>query len=97
MKHCCEDMGHTLLENRTDIGYCPKYREYYVRRKKDKNIVLSLWYCPWCGKKLPKSLRVKWFKLLEKEHGLDDPWSLEQEKLVPEEFMTDQWWKKRGL
>lgn len=97
MKHCCEIMTDTLSENRVYIGYQPKYREYFVHRKNDKIVVLGLLYCPWCGKKLPKGLRKQWFKILKKEYNLDDPWSDEQEKLVPKEFTTDEWWQKRGL
>ena len=97
MKHCCENMTDVLLENRLYIGYNPKFREYFVNRKDDKMIVFGLIYCPWCAKKLPISVRSQWFEALEKEYGLDDPWSDEQDKLLPEEFKTDEWWKKRGL
>jgi hypothetical protein len=54
-------------------------------------------YCPWCGNKLPGYLRNEWFETLAKEYNLDDPDSKEQAKLIPEEFHTDEWWKKRGL
>ena len=97
MEHCCGMMMDTLLENRVYIGYQPKYREYFVNRKDSKIIVLNLLHCPWCGKDLPNSVRDQWFDILEKEYGLDDPWSDEQEKLVPKEFTTDEWWKKRNL
>lgn len=61
------------------------------------NAVQRIDCCPWCSKKLPESLRDKWFEFLEKEYSLDDPHREEQEKLIPEEFKTDEWWKERGL
>jgi hypothetical protein len=98
-QHCCELMDMFLADPRISLLYSSMYREYYIplRYKKDIASLQMIFYCSWCAKKLPRSVRDEWFELLEKEHGLDDPWSLEQEKLVPEEFMTDQWWKKRGL
>jgi hypothetical protein len=34
--------------------------------------------------------------VLEKEYGLS-PFISEQIKRIPQEFFTDEWWKKRGL
>ncbi len=96
-KYCCEALNEILTENRAHINYFPKYREYYIDRKCDPTGAYDISHCPWCGTKLPESLRDQWFDILEKEYGLDDPWSLGQEKLVPKEFTTDEWWKQRGL
>jgi hypothetical protein len=46
--------------------------------------------------KLPTSLRDIWFEILEKEYGLERPISKDKDS-VPQEFLTDEWWKKRGL
>ncbi len=97
MQHCCEYMTDVLLEKKFYIGYGPCYREYFIYDKSCFNAGYMLWYCPWCAKKLPSSTRDQWFEILEKEYHLDDPWSDEQEKLVPKEFTTDEWWQKRGL
>ncbi len=97
MTHCCNHMARTLSEKKVYINYRPHFREYFVNHKGSSSDGYVLWYCPWCGIKLPESLRDEWFDILEKEYGLDDPWSLEQEKLVPKEFTTDEWWKQRGL
>lgn len=97
LQHCCPDIARTLDENRAYIGYSPKVREYHINLRNEPVIVYLIAYCPWCGKKLPKSLRMKWFRTLKSEHNLDDPWGKEQEKLIPEEFNSDAWWKKRGL
>lgn len=97
--HCCELMKKALEDPRIQIGYEPAFREYFVPFLYEGKMtsIYCLYYCPWCGKKLPKDLRDEWFEVLEKEYNLDDPRDKEQEKLVPAEFHTDEWWKKRGL
>jgi len=92
-----------FLDNiRVPILYLPVSREYALlmledgKKRSRMNAVQGIIYCPWCNEKLPESLRNKWFDVLEKEYGLDDPDSKEQEKLIPEEFKTDAWWKNRG-
>jgi hypothetical protein len=54
-------------------------------------------YCPWCGTKLPESLFDTRFDILEKEYGIDSPYDDKQKDKIPAEFLTDEWWKKRGL
>jgi hypothetical protein len=102
-KHCCKLMDLFLKDIRIPIRYSPSYHEYYIlmlengEQRGQMLAVQGIDYCPWCAKKLPESLRDKWFETLEKEYGLDDPDSKEQQKLIPKEFETDEWWKKRGL
>jgi uncharacterized protein DUF6980 len=97
--HCCELMDNFLEDIRILLFYSPVYREYFIPLlyKGKTTAIQCLIYCPWCGKKLPEDLRNKYFEILEKEYGLDDPRKKEQEKLVPKEFKTDEWWKKRNL
>jgi hypothetical protein len=54
-------------------------------------------YCPWCGSKLPDSLFDTRIDILESEYKIDDPYDKKQKKLIPAEFLTDEWWKTRGL
>lgn len=54
-------------------------------------------FCPFCGSKLPADLVDERMNILEKEYGIDDVYDEEQKKLIPDEFMTDEWWKKRKL
>jgi hypothetical protein len=54
-------------------------------------------FCPFCGTKVPKSLTKKRSEILEREFGIDDPYDTKQKKRIPQEFETDEWWKKRGL
>ena len=60
----------------------------------DKTFV-GIKFCPWCGEKLPKELDDEWGTILEKEYGIKMP-GLNKDK-VPQEFLTEDWWKKRGL
>ena len=102
-QYCCEWMDLFIKDPRVAIIYWPDYRMYVIPfLQKGKYIEhvtkgLPIDYCPWCATKLPKNLTDEWFTTLEKEYGLDDPDSKEQEKLVPEEFKTDEWWQKRNL
>ena len=95
MIYCCESMKYTIEDPRICIKYDQRYKEFYVETK-ESVVIYVINYCPWCATKLPKSLNNKWFEILEEECSLDDPDSKEQSKLIPEEFKTDEWWKKRG-
>ena len=51
--------------------------------------------CPWCGTKLPRSLRPEWEKRLsDAELVADDPCVPTN---LPENLATDSWWRKEGL
>jgi hypothetical protein len=90
-KHCCKEMDFFLEENRVAISYI-NYERLYAIDLKSSNGLQTIYYCPWCGSKLPKVLDDKRLEILE-ELGFDEPY--EQE--IPKEFKTDEWWKKRGL
>ena len=47
-------------------------------------------YCPYCGKKLPDSLRDEHWACLQAEYGY--PYKTSK---MPPEFKTDEWWLKR--
>ena len=92
---CCRGMYVELVDGIAEFD--KTFKCYYIH-------LYSHWqtlaYCPYCGMKLPN--------LLCNENG-DDPYSdaLEEalgkdycditEDEIPEEFKTDEWWKKRGL
>jgi hypothetical protein len=94
--YCCDALETEINDPRVFIDYNKKTREYFIETV-DKQIIRVIYRCPWCGKKLPKTLRKKWFLILEKEYGIDDPLNKTQINLIPEEFKTDEWWIKRGL
>lgn len=94
--HCCQLMDKFINDPRVGISYSKVMREYYIDLI-DGPAKQCPSYCPFCGTKLPSSLRDEYFDILEKEFNVDDDWDEEQAKRIPEEFKTDEWWKKRGL
>lgn len=102
-KHCCEWMSLFLKDSRVTIVYVPYCRTYAIPQlsKNQKLYPITkgsrINYCPWCAQHLPQNLINEWFDILEKEYQLDNPDDKHQTLLVPEEFKTDEWWKKRGL
>ena len=106
MRHCCIKMEGALEEYGSPLRYVPYSRSYdmeygtvfkNIETGKDAAIVVEpLKYCPWCGVKLPKNLFQEWVKIIEGKFKID---TLDKEEIkkVPEEYMTEEWWKKKGL
>jgi len=92
--------GYDIAKSR--IWYDPQHRSYgLMNYTGDWDDVHPSWmeYCPFCGKKLPKELDDDDMDpYLMKEYGWteDDCWGYPRREL-PDEFKTDEWWKKRGL
>lgn len=94
---CCKEMEFHILEHEQPILYDDRLREYSLKcilNGAGAGVIQNIKYCPFCGKKLPKPLRTKWYNTLEKL-GIDDP--NEDEEKMPEEFKDATWWKNRGL
>jgi hypothetical protein len=72
------------------ILYISRWRSYGLVINGNTENQWILVYCPFCGKKLPKDLIDEHFDAIRDETGKPlDP--------IPEEFNSDEWWKKRGL
>ena len=75
------------------VYYSSKFNEYGIPVHDGENGTASSYidiqYCPWCGKKLPKSKRDEWFDTLEKR-GYEDPYVED----IPPEFKTSEWYEK---
>jgi hypothetical protein len=95
-KQCCELMQQFLEDENIPLKYYPIMREYSMDLY-HSFAVQGIDYCPWCGTKLPMSVRDKYFDILEKEYEINDRHDPEQEKRIPAEFKSDVWWKKRNL
>ncbi len=105
MKYCCIKMEGALEEYGTPISYTPYTRSYdmaYGTEFKNSEtgeitfgVVEPLFYCPWCGVKLPENLFAEWHDEIEKFDI--DTLDKEQLKKLPEEYLTEEWWKKKGL
>jgi hypothetical protein len=80
----------TILDENLVVHYSKKFREYGIPCDENSYIIIN--NCPWCGEKLPVSLRDKWFDELKalgyKEFLFNDK--------IPDEYKSDEWWKKKG-
>jgi hypothetical protein len=99
MKHCCESMRrqaeftwphHSSAFECPDalVSYSSKFNEYGLIVHDGSSSVVSILFCPWCGTKLPESLRARWFAELE-ALGFDDPGVQD----IPERYNTDAWYR----
>lgn len=109
-KHCCKFMDFLLDENKVAIYYNPIYKEYFIRLWSYPNAKHVIYYCPWCGHEFTPSLINEYFDTLQKEYNInycdcldyyfewhEEKPEEEKEIELPEEFKSDEWWKKRGL
>jgi hypothetical protein len=98
-EHCCEDMKREVekvCELHPDpfdcpdclILYAPEFREYGLIVHDGGSSKCGIRFCPWCGIRLPESLRDRWFADMDRL-GIN-PW----EEEVPEEFQSAAWWSK---
>ena len=97
-KHCCLQMSFQisspdLMANGEDdhdkiLKYHDMYDEYGIPIYDGGSSVIQISYCPWCGSKLPESKRDRWFEEL-RQLGFEDEYDD-----IPEEYTTDEWWRK---
>lgn len=93
MRHCCEQMEAHLQDASVPIGYAPAFREYGLNIEKSRKQGID--YCPWCGTKLPESLRDLWFETLEGVMGeaiYDIAFDSNRFGEIPKKFQSEEWW-----
>ena len=89
-KHCCEDMDRNLRSTRVSISFFNKFREYGIKGTTEGDSHHVIRFCPWCGTRLPESLRDEWFDEMEKQgFELGDP-------DIPEAYKSEKWYLNRG-
>ncbi|MGC2310116.1 MAG: hypothetical protein WA432_00650 [Candidatus Babeliaceae bacterium] len=93
--HCCQLMDISLNDPKTPLKYYPIVREYGFIMN-DSFAIQLLNYCPWCSIKLPESVRDYYFEIMW-ARGLEPGFDKYNDPNIPEEFKSDEWWKKRGL
>ena len=102
MFDCCKELKRSIMYREFQIY--PQYRGvccYYYRENDNEYGQYFLRYCPFCGAKMPKLLYIDengddiYIKAIEEALGKEFCDITEDE--IPEEFKTDEWWKKRGL
>jgi hypothetical protein len=93
---CCSDKQELNKYVNSGLIYNTRFREYGIKTVRLRGPYLVMNYCLWCGRQLEPSLRDLWAKLLQKEHGIANPFATPITQL-PKSFRTDEWWKRRGL
>jgi hypothetical protein len=99
---CCKELAKLLADSVSPLLYTPHTRTYELTVPrfywKDNELYMHfvIRHCPYCGTIFPKDLTDVWADILEKEYNITLPYD-EDKDHVPREFMTDEWWKKRGL
>ena len=99
MDFCCIDMERCVDR---DYMVCDPVRGIFCCYIKDERHYgkngygqVAMCYCPFCGAELHKYLLEEYRDELEKAVGKEYCDIKEDE--IPEEFKSDEWWKKRGL
>jgi hypothetical protein len=87
---CCKEMEYYLVSNEVAINYISKFREYGIDVLDGGTSIITILFCPWCGKKLPDTLREKWFEILD-EIGLEP-----ESPDIPEKYLSDKWWNEKS-
>ena len=106
MEYCCEFIQRSV--ERKEMKYDPISGSFwfYVNDEEwggpGSFAMAHCNYCPYCGAKLPidrlaimKNGSDIYTDEIEKAVGKE--WCDIKEEEIPEEFKTDEWWKKRGL
>jgi hypothetical protein len=79
------------------LNYQPVFRRYIIPLIGPTADFQQIFFCPWCGIKLPESLEEIYYEILEKEHGIAQGLDIQNDRRIPKEFKSNEWWKKRGL
>jgi uncharacterized protein DUF6980 len=88
--HLCVTMAALLGHEPDIIDYGDRFRQYSIPYCGDSSIQ-GIEYCPWCGAKLPESLRAVWVSRIQ---------SLGYEVLDPEipaRYRSGAWWREEAL
>jgi len=84
-------MTDALSDPILPVEYDEVFREYSISECGDSSIMQLFSYCPWCGTRLPMSLRDAWFDRLD-DLGLEPG-----DSGIPENMTSSQWWIESGL
>jgi len=88
IQFCCDRMESAIRDPDIPIIYTGKFNEYGVQILDGGTSSLLLEFCPFCGQKLPQSLRDSWFDELERR-GIDPI-----EGNIPAECTDNRWYTK---
>lgn len=85
-------MSYNIADPEVPVIYVPKTRSYgilMVEGVGGGNI--EIYYCPWCGRRLPEDLCDALLEEVESV-GLDF-----DSPELPAKYESDAWWKEKGL
>ena len=89
-RHCCDEMNFHLSAGEIAVCHLPEFREYSILYLDGGSSSQLINYCPWCGTRLPKSLRDEWFdEVFALGLEPDDP-------KLPERYKSDEWYRNKG-
>ena len=99
-EYCCTEMQEIINDSSYDMEYDPREDETFLHSREGGGICWKFSFCPFCGRDIKGKSEI-FRKTIKDELGIDTEdedflWSSLDERL-PEEFKTDEWWKKRGL
>jgi hypothetical protein len=86
--HLCKGMAQALADPDIPVVYFDKFREYSIRIEDGGNSVLDIKFCPFCGVRLPDSLRDLWFDRLD-QLGLEP-----EAPELPLDMRSGAWWRR---
>jgi|GEM_PF-974377 len=97
--YCCEDfIKNCIADFRSLWDYNPVKRYFFTihrtRTTREGEKYSECWHC---RKEWPKDLSKEYDKILDKEFGITPDSDAYKNNDVPEEFKTEEWWRKRGL
>jgi predicted nucleotidyltransferase len=80
-------MAAHLAAGDVPITYSARFGEYALKISDGGSAKQLIEFCPWCGRRLPESMRNAWFEQLERL-GLNP-----EDPAVPEWMKSDVWWR----
>lgn len=83
----CVDLAAAVAAVDLPLIYVSKFREFGIEYTDGGSSYQLIVFCPFCGERLPESLRDEWFDALERlDLEPEDPG-------VPSTYATDEWWR----
>jgi hypothetical protein len=95
-KFCCDTLKWYSIREEADFLRIDLATRSFTL-KIEKAVHTGIKFCPWCGSQLPKYLYDEWERILTQEYGIQTPSAHMDDDGFPPEFLTEEWWKKRGL
>ena len=97
-QHCCLYMAFFISDPvivphqgpNPVLEWIAMWNEYRIPISRTGYQVTRILHCPWCGSKLPASVKEEWYQTLY-ALGYSDPGN----DHLPEEFNSDKWWRDR--